>query len=88
IGGLRELAELRLGRNPGLEGALPFTLRRLERVRTLLHDDTGLCASPAPDFQAWYTAIEQTAGTICDNPDEVTVALPMVYLIQSVQTPP
>ena len=88
IGGLRELAELRVGRNPGLEGALPFALRRLERVRTLLHDDTGVCASPAPDFQAWYTAIEQTAGTICDNPDEVTVALPMVYLIQSVQTPP
>ena len=88
IGGLRELAELRVGRNPGLEGALPFALRRLERVSTLLHDDTGLCASPAPAFQAWYAAIEHTAGTICDNPDQVTVALPMVYLIQSVQTPP
>ncbi|MYD00248.1 MAG: hypothetical protein F4X13_13375 [Gammaproteobacteria bacterium] len=87
IGGLRELAELRVGRNPGLEGALPFALRRLERMRTLLHDNTGLCASPAPDFQAWYTAIEQAAGTICDNPDQVTVALPMVYLTQSVQTP-
>ncbi len=87
IGGLRELAELRVGRNPRLEGALPFALRRLERVRTLLHDDTGLCASPAPDFQAWYTAIEQTAGTICDNPDQVTVAIPMVYLTQSIQTP-
>ena len=86
IGGLRELAELRVGRNPALEGALPFTLRRLERVRTLLHDDTELCASPAPGFRAWYAAIKRTAGTICDNPDQVTVAMPMVYLTQSVQT--
>ena len=85
--GLHELAELRLGRNPGLEGALPFALRELEGVRVLLHDDTGLCASPAPDFQAWYTAIAQTAGAVCDNPDEVTVSLPMVYLTQSVQAP-
>ena len=87
IAGLDELAELRLGRNPGLEGALPFALRRLKQVRALLHDDTGLCASPAPDFQAWYGAIERTAGAVCDNPDQVTVALPMVYLTQSVQTP-
>jgi Leucine-rich repeat (LRR) protein len=87
IAGLRELAELRLGRNPGLEGALPFALRGLERVRVLLHDDTGLCASPAPDFQAWYSAIAQTAGAVCDNPDRVTIALPMVYLTQSVQAP-
>ena len=87
IAGLRELTELRVGRNAGLEGALPFALRRLERVRVLLHDDTGLCASPAPDFQAWYTAVEQTAGAICDNPDQITVSLPMVYLTQSVQTP-
>ena len=87
IGGLRDLAELRLGGNAGLDGALPFALRRLERVRVLLHDDTGVCASPAPDFQAWYAAIEATAGAICDNPDRITVSLPMVYLTQSVQTP-
>ena len=85
--GLHELAELRVDRNPGLEGSLPFGLRGLERVRVLLHDDTGLCASPAPDFQAWYAAIEHTAGAVCDNPDEVTVSLPVVYLTQSVQAP-
>ena len=84
---LRELAELRVGGNAGLEGALPFDLRRLRRLRVLLHDDTGLCASPSPDFRAWYAAIEETAGAICDNPDQVTVSLPMVYLTQSVQTP-
>ena len=84
---LRELAELRVGRNTGLEGALPFDLRRLTRLRVLLHDDTGLCASPSPDFQAWYTAIERRAGAICNNPDQVAVSLPIVYLTQSVQTP-
>ena len=87
VAGLQELTELRVGRNTGLEGALPFALRQLERVRVLLYDGTGLCASPSPDFQAWYAAIEQTAGAICDNPDQVTVSLPMVYLTQSVQTP-
>ena len=85
--GLRQLAELRLGGNTALGGVLPFAFRRLERVRVLLHDDTGLCASPAPDFQAWYTGIEQTAGAICGNPEQVTVSLPMVYLTQSVQAP-
>ena len=87
IAGLQELTELRVGRNAGLEGVLPFALRHLERVRVLHYDDTGLCASPSPNFLAWYTAIEETAGAICDSAEEVTVSMPMVYLTQSVQTP-
>ncbi len=87
IAGLHRLTELRVGRNAGLEGVLPFALRRLERVRVLRYDDTGLCASPSPSFQAWYTAIDETAGAICDKAEEVTVSMPMVYLTQSVQTP-
>ena len=87
IAGLHRLTELRMGRNAGLEGVLPFALRRLERVRVLRYDDTGLCASPSPSFQAWYTAIDETAGAICDKAEEVTVSMPMVYLTQSVQTP-
>ncbi len=87
VSGLRELGELRVGGNAALEGALPFALRRLERLRVLLYEGTGLCASPAPDFQAWYSGIEETAGATCDNPDQVTVSLPVVYLTQSVQTP-
>jgi hypothetical protein len=75
-----------LGRNTGLEGALPFDLRHLTRLHVLLHDDTGLCASPSPDFQAWYAAVEQTAGAICNNPEQITVFLPMVYLTQSVRS--
>ena len=87
IAGLQELAELRVGRNAGLEGVLPFALRHLERVRVLHYDDTGLCASPSANFQAWYAAIEETAGAICDNAEEVAVSMPMVYLTQSVQNP-
>ncbi|MDE0357996.1 MAG: M66 family metalloprotease [Gammaproteobacteria bacterium] len=87
VAGLEELAELRVSRNAGLEGVLPFALRRLERIRVLHYDDTGLCASPSAGFQAWYTAIAETAGAICANAEEVTVSMPMVYLTQSVQTP-
>ena len=87
IAGLRELTELRVGGNAGLEGALPFALRRLERLRVLDHQGTGLCASPSDNFQAWYATVAETAGAICDNPEQVAVAVPMVYLTQSVQTP-
>ena len=87
VSGLSELTELRVGGNPGLEGALPFGLRRLDHLRVLDFDGTGLCASPSPNFQAWVAAIAETAGATCDNPDQVTVSLEMVYLTQSVQTP-
>lgn len=87
ISGLSELTEVRVGSNEGLAGALPFGLRRLARVRVLHYDDTGLCASPSANFQAWLTSIPETAGAVCDNPEQVTVSLPIVYLTQSVQTP-
>ena len=87
LAGLRELNELRVARNPELAGVLPFAFRGLDRLRALDFDETGLCASPSESFQAWFGAIAETAGRICDNPDEVTVSLPVVYLTQSVQTP-
>ena len=87
VAGLSELTELRVGGNPGLEGALPFGLRRLDHLRVLDFNGTGLCASPSANFQAWFTAVAETAGAVCDNPDQVTVSLEMVYLTQSVQTP-
>lgn len=87
IASLSELTELRVGRNAGLEGALPFGLRRLERLEALDYEDTGLCASPSANFQAWLASIPETTGAICDNPEQVTVSLATVYLTQSVQTP-
>lgn len=85
--GLTALTELRVDGNAALEGALPFGLRRLEQLRVLDFGGTGLCASPSANFQAWLSAIPETAGAICDNPEEVTVSLSMVYVTQSVQTP-
>ena len=85
--GLTALTELRVDGNAALEGALPFGLRRLDQLRVLDFDETGLCASPSANFQAWLSAIPETAGAICDNPEEVTVSLSPVYLTQSVQTP-
>ena len=87
IAGLTALTELRMGRNTGLKGPLPHGLQQLDQLRELDFDGTGLCASPSANFQAWFTAIPEAAGTICDNPEEVTVSLSMVYLTQSVQTP-
>ena len=84
---LHELNELRVARNTGLAGVLPFALRWLEQLRVLDYDETGLCASPSPSFQAWFGAVAETTGPICDNPDQVTVSLPIVYLTQSVQSP-
>ncbi len=84
---LSELTEIRVGGNTGLEGALPFGLRRLDQLRVLDYDGTGLCASPSANFQAWFTALAETAGAICDNPEQVAVSLETVYLTQSVQTP-
>ncbi len=86
IAGLQRLTELRVGGNMRLEGALPFGLRRLEGLRVLDFDGTGLCASPSENFQAWLDAIPEAAGATCDNPDEVTVSLETVYLTQSIQT--
>lgn len=86
IAGLSELSELRVGRNGALEGVLPFAFRRLERLRVLDYGETGLCASPSESFQAWFGAIAEATGSTCDNPEQVTVSLPIVYLTQSVQT--
>ena len=87
IAGLAELTELRLGDNAGLAGALPFGLRRLERLRVLDFTGTGLCASPSADFQAWLAGIAHAEGAVCDNPEAITVSLETVYLTQSIQTP-
>ena len=87
VTGLSELTELRVHGNIGLEGALPFGVRRMDQLRLLDFDETGLCASPSSSFQAWFTAIPETAGAVCDNPEEVTVSLSTVYLTQSVQSP-
>ena len=84
---MSELAEIRIGNNPGLEGVLPFGLTQLQRVEVLDYAGTGLCASPSSTFQAWYAGIDSTSGAICGNLEQVALSLPVVYLTQSVQSP-
>ncbi len=81
------LVTLRLAGNDALTGPLPFALRELTALDTLGIDRTGLCASPAGSFQSWLAGIADWRGAICPNPDEITVALELAYLVQSVQEP-
>ncbi len=83
---LSELVEFRVGANSRLDGALPFELTRLKEMSVLDFDGTGLCASPSASFQAWFAEIDETAGAICENPEQVSVSIPVVYLTQAIQS--
>ena len=85
LAGLGRLRELRLDGNQGLAGALPFAFTSLANLGVFQFHDTGLCASPAPTFQAWWLAIGERSGASCDNAAEVRLAIPSVHLTQSVQ---
>lgn len=87
IAWLSGMTEIRVGDNSRLAGPIPFAFRQLEELRVLEFEGTGLCASPSAGFQAWFTGIPQTAGATCENPDQVSVSMPIVYLTQSVQSP-
>ena len=84
---LSELTELSVRDNPRLSGPLPFAFRQLEELRVLDFEGTGLCASPSAGFQDWFTGLSRTAGATCENPEQVSVSLPIVYLTQSIQSP-
>lgn len=84
---LSRLTELRLDDNPGLVGILPFEWTQLGQVDSFDYTQTGLCASPAASFQAWLGGIEHAAGATCENPEEVVLSLPIVYLTQAIQSP-
>ena len=87
ISSLASLTELRVDGNAGLEGVLDYSLTQLKALEVLHFEGTSLCASPASAFQAWYAGIDDASGSICQNPAEVRLDVPVVYLTQSVQTP-
>ena len=84
---LSRLTELRLDDNSGLEGVLPFEWTRLRDVDSFDYTQTGLCASPGASFQEWLAGIEHVTGATCENPEEVLLSLPVVYLTQAIQSP-
>ena len=87
IASLPGLRELRVADNARLEGVLPFAFRHLEHLGVLHYGGTALCASPSASFQAWFAGIDDAAGATCENLEQVTLSLPIVYLTQAIQSP-
>ena len=81
------LDTIRISGNADMEGPLPFRMIDLADLQTLQYANTGLCASPSVTFQAWIDGLALADGTTCDNPEEVKLSLPVVYLTQSIQRP-
>ena len=65
VGNLAQLAELRIGGNPGLAGRLPSTLARLD-LRELRYAGTGLCLPAEAAFREWLAMIASHEGTDAD----------------------
>jgi len=84
---LSDLSELRVNGNPALQGPLGYGLTNLTKLEVLYLGGTSLCVSPAPAFQTWYMGIRDTSGKVCGNPTEVSLDIPVAYLVQSIQTP-
>ena len=81
------LDTIRVSGNARMEGALPFGMTEMTGLLALQYVDTDLCASPSTTFQAWIDGLDVADGATCDNPDEVGLSLPVVYLTQAIQRP-
>ncbi|MXX33470.1 MAG: hypothetical protein F4107_12780 [Gemmatimonadetes bacterium] len=81
------LAALRVSGNAGMEGPLPFRMTEMAGLKSLDYANTGLCASPSSSFQRWVDGLDFADGATCDNPEAVTLSLPVVYLTQAIQRP-
>ena len=87
VASLDALDTIRISGNEDMEGALPFRMVRLEDLKALQYADSDLCASPSKTFQEWIDSLDVADGATCENPDEVKLTLPVVYLTQAIQRP-
>ena len=87
IASIDVLDTIRVSGNADMEGALPFQMAAMTGLQALQYSDTDLCASPSTTFQAWIEGLDIADGATCDNPDEVGLSLPVVYLTQAIQRP-
>ena len=85
IASIDALDTIRVSGNADMEGALPFRMTEMTGLLALEYADTDLCASPSTTFQAWLDGLDIADGTTCDNPEEVGLSLPVVYLTQAIQ---
>ncbi|MDE2751723.1 MAG: Ig-like domain-containing protein, partial [Gemmatimonadota bacterium] len=81
LGSLTGLQYLQLANNPGLTGALPQSLARLDRLRRLQAGGTGLCAPTDTAFQAWLDGLQRFRIAPCTAGEPSTA-----YLTQAVQS--
>jgi len=81
------LDTLRISGNADMEGPLPYRMIRMTGLNALHYTNTGMCASPSPTFQRWIGGLEVADGATCNNPEAVTLSLPIVYLTQAIQRP-
>ena len=84
---IKALDTIRITGNPGLEGPLPFEMTAMTGLKALQYANTGMCASPSPTFQRWIDGLDLANGATCNNPEAVTLSLPVVYLTQAIQRP-
>ena len=87
ITSMSKLDTIRISGNTDMDGPLPFRMTDMTELKALQYANTGLCASPSATFQAWIDGLALADGTTCDNPEEVRLTLPVVYLTQSIQRP-
>ena len=87
IASIDPLDTIRVGGNADMEGPLPFQMTEMTGLIALQYADTDICASPAPTFQDWIDDLNIADGATCDNPDEVKLSLPVIYLNQAIQRP-
>ncbi len=87
IASIDALDTIRVSGNSDMEGPLPFRMTEMTGLQALQFADTDLCASPSATFQAWIDGLDIADGATCDNPEEVGLSLPVVYLTQAIQRP-
>ncbi len=87
IASMDALDTVRISGNTDMDGPLPFVLTEMTGLQALQYAKTGLCASPSATFQHWIDGLDIADGATCDNPEEVLLSLPVVYLTQAIQRP-
>ena len=87
VASLDALDTIRISGNADMQGPLPFHMIGMTELKALQYANTGLCASPSVTFQAWIDGLDLAQGATCNNPDEVKLSLPIVYLTQAIQRP-
>ena len=84
LGYLRELVDLDISGNAGLEGMLQEWMTDLA-LKTLQFGDTGVCAPATERIATWLGRMNAWSGDECMGAESILVSVPVVYLTQPIQ---